>query len=208
MPTARRPATPGAAASTRAARPAAGRADRDQAAIARLAEDLLPALIARLGASGLGEIEVRQGEWKARLRKPAGAGEALTAGAAAYASAGPGHSGGGAARGDHSAAASAGAAENPCAEEPKRPAATSPAVGIYHPAKDLTVGMRVRAGDRIGTVDVLGVHQDVKAPVEGVVGSSLAEAGEAVEYGQELVRIEPLDSATTAAAAVVVIGAV
>jgi pyruvate/2-oxoglutarate dehydrogenase complex dihydrolipoamide acyltransferase (E2) component len=26
--------------------------------------------------------------------------------------------------------------------------------------------------------------------VDGIIGSSLAEAGEAVEYGQELVRIE------------------
>jgi pyruvate/2-oxoglutarate dehydrogenase complex dihydrolipoamide acyltransferase (E2) component len=50
--------------------------------------------------------------------------------------------------------------------------------------------MRVRSGDRIGFVDVLGVHQDVVAPVDGLIGSSLAEAGEAVEYGQELVRID------------------
>jgi biotin carboxyl carrier protein len=50
--------------------------------------------------------------------------------------------------------------------------------------------MRVRAGDRIGSVNVLGVGQDVVSPVDGVVGSSLAEAGEAVEYGQDLVRIE------------------
>jgi acetyl-CoA carboxylase biotin carboxylase subunit len=50
--------------------------------------------------------------------------------------------------------------------------------------------MRVRSGDRIGTVNVLGVNQDVVSPVDGVIGSSLAEAGEAVEYGQELVRIE------------------
>jgi len=50
--------------------------------------------------------------------------------------------------------------------------------------------MRVRSGDKIGSVDVLGVLQDVVSPVDGVIGSSLAEAGEAVEYGQELVRIE------------------
>ena len=34
------------------------------------------------------------------------------------------------------------------------------------------------------------------APVDGLIGSSLAEAGEAVEYGQDLVRIElPASSA-------------
>jgi biotin carboxyl carrier protein len=38
--------------------------------IARLADDLLPALIARLDASGLGELEVRTAAWRIRLRKP------------------------------------------------------------------------------------------------------------------------------------------
>ena len=68
--------------------------------------------------------------------------------------------------------------------------ATSPAVGIYHPRRDLSEGMRVRTGEKIGTVDVLGVNQDVLVPVDGIIGTSLAEAGEAVEYGQDLVRIE------------------
>ena len=48
-------------------------------------------------------------------------------------------------------------------------------------------GTRVRAGDRLGAVDMLGVAQEVVAPVDGLVGASLVEAGEAVEYGQELV---------------------
>jgi pyruvate/2-oxoglutarate dehydrogenase complex dihydrolipoamide acyltransferase (E2) component len=37
---------------------------------------------------------------------------------------------------------------------------------------------------------MLGVAQDVVAPVDGLIGASLAEAGQAVEYGQELVVIE------------------
>jgi pyruvate/2-oxoglutarate dehydrogenase complex dihydrolipoamide acyltransferase (E2) component len=59
--------------------------------------------------------------------------------------------------------------------------------------------MRVRSGDRIGAVNVLGVNQDVVSPVDGIIGSSLAEAGEAVEYGQELVRIELPESAPESA---------
>ena len=43
----------------------------DHAAIDALADELIPALIAKLGASGLGEIEVREGSWKVRLRRPA-----------------------------------------------------------------------------------------------------------------------------------------
>jgi len=48
----------------------------------------------------------------------------------------------------------------------------------------------VRAGDRIASVDVLGIPQEVIAPVAGIVGAAMVEAGDAVEYGQELVWIE------------------
>ena len=43
----------------------------DHAAIDRLSTDLLPALIAKLGATGLGELEVHEGDWRVRLRRPA-----------------------------------------------------------------------------------------------------------------------------------------
>ena len=42
----------------------------DHAAIERLSGELLPALIAKLGATGLGELEVREGGWRVRLRRP------------------------------------------------------------------------------------------------------------------------------------------
>lgn len=52
---------------------------------------------------------------------------------------------------------------------------------------------------------MLGVPQEVVAPTDGVVGASLAEGGDAVEYGQELVVIEFVTavpaSATTSPAA-------
>jgi biotin carboxyl carrier protein len=174
---------------------------RNHDAIERLAADLLPALIAKLSSSGLGEIEVREGGWKARLRMPSPADDGRRA-----ARAGDVH-------GTH-APARATAVHRPedrggrlrpepeIAEEHGRVAAKSPAVGIYNPRRDLVVGMRVRAGDRIGSVNVLGVGQDVVAPVDGVIGSSLAEAGEAVEYGQELVRIELPEPVTDAGAGV------
>jgi acetyl-CoA carboxylase biotin carboxyl carrier protein len=69
--------------------------------------------------------------------------------------------------------------------------ATSPAVGIFQPRGDASPGTRVRAGDPIGAVDMLGIAQEVVAPVDGRVGASLVEAGQPVEYGQELVIIEP-----------------
>src|SRR5664279_2363098 len=181
---------------------------RDHEAIARLAEDLLPALIAKLADSGLGEIEVRQGGWKARLRMPARADEVRLVAKTADGHAGHGHpvaSGHG--RPDERERRSSKEAE--AAEEAGKIVAKSPAVGIYQPRKDLAVGMKVRSGDRIGSVNVLGVNEDVVSPVDGVIGSSLAEAGEAVEYGQELIRIElperaaPADTAAEAVAVAV-----
>jgi biotin carboxyl carrier protein len=170
---------------------------RDHDAIGRVAEEVLPALIARLAAGGLGEIEVRQGGWKARLRKPAGseeirrsaargpveihAGHALPAGRPIV-----GH-----VRATEDRDRRRDEDEAPARVEPGRITATSPAVGIYHPRLELAIGAAVRAGDRIGWVDVLGVQQDVVAPLDGIMGAGLAEAGEAVEYGQDLVLIEP-----------------
>jgi biotin carboxyl carrier protein len=37
---------------------------------------------------------------------------------------------------------------------------------------------------------MLGIPQEVVAPSDGVVGASLVEPGDAVEYGQELILIE------------------
>lgn len=162
---------------------------RDHEAIGRLADEVLPVLMAKLAASGLGEIEVRESGWKARLRKPAGSGEARRSAARGVVESAVGHGhvparpAPGHGRGTEERAGANGDAGHVTA--------TSPAVGVYHPRRDLTVGTRVRSGDKIGWVDVLGVQQDVVAPVDGVIGSSLAESGEAVEYGQELVRIEP-----------------
>ena len=51
------------------------------------------------------------------------------------------------------------------------------------------VGTRVRVGDALGHVDVLGVPEDVPAPADGLVAELVVEDGTAVEYGQELVIV-------------------
>jgi biotin carboxyl carrier protein len=71
-----------------------------------------------------------------------------------------------------------------------RAVATSPAVGIFRSRTDVSAGTRVRAGDRLGAVDMLGVAQEVVAPVDGILGASLVESGDAVEYGQEILVIQ------------------
>jgi biotin carboxyl carrier protein len=166
---------------------AAATRSADHAAIDRLTAELLPALIAKLGATGLGEIEVREGGWRVRLRRP---GEPT----------GPGPSPSSSSRSRSERSERAGeraprpvtsGTDSHSAPTAPRAVATSPAVGIYRPRTDLTVGDRVRAGDRLGAVDMLGVAQEVVAPFDGIVGGSLVESGDAVEYGQELLHVEP-----------------
>jgi biotin carboxyl carrier protein len=70
------------------------------------------------------------------------------------------------------------------------PIVTSPAVGVFQPGSKAVGGTRVRAGDRLGVVDMLGIPQDVLAPADGIVIGVMVDAGTAVEYGQELVHIE------------------
>jgi pyruvate/2-oxoglutarate dehydrogenase complex dihydrolipoamide acyltransferase (E2) component len=68
----------------------------------------------------------------------------------------------------------------------------SPAVGYFRPRAELHAGTKVRAGDRIGTVDVLGIAQDLVAPGDGLIGATLVAAGEPVEYGQAVIILEQL----------------
>jgi biotin carboxyl carrier protein len=200
------------------ARTAAERA-ADHAAIDRLAEELLPALVAKLAATGLGEIEVGEGAWTVRLRRAADGGGQNRRATDRPSRSQPGHAGHGhppggfeghrsardgkAPAAGHSsngsgavpAEAAAGASARATRSsddgvDRHRVVATSPAVGVYQPRTEARAGTRVRSGDRLGAVDMLGVPQDVVAPVDGIVGASLVEAGQAVEYGQELVVIE------------------
>jgi biotin carboxyl carrier protein len=195
----------------------------DHAAIEELARDLLPALVAKLSASGLGEIEVREGTWKVRVRRPAdgAARDATRRGSdrsergARGRAGGPalGHGtgtldgqrssrdgrGSGSSNGAHPGMAAVGpgpgSAHDPGSagsDNHRSPVvAASPAVGIYQARPGLTAGTRVRAGDTVGFVDVLGVPQEVIAPVDGIVTGTLVEPGDAVEYGQDLVTVQP-----------------
>ena len=188
----------------RSSRSAADRS-ADHAAIDRLTDELLPALVAKLGATGLGELEIKEGAWRVRLRRAAGTqpssgrdkrrergGDRGEAGADRPGERGQDRSGRISHAGHTGLAGQAGhhPSEGTSTRADSRTVATSPAVGIYRPRPELAAGTRVRAGDRIGAVDMLGVAQEVVAPVDGIVGASLAQSGDAVEYGQELIVIE------------------
>jgi biotin carboxyl carrier protein len=148
--------------------PPATDADESGPGLEAVTEEVLPALIARLRSSRLGELEVRTGDWRVRLRRDPGAGSRAPA----------------------TTAPSTHEAEP---EAANGSVARSTAVGYFVPARDLVVGASVQAGDLLGTIDVLGVSQEVTAPSDGVIASVLADDGQAVEYGQALAEIDALE---------------
>jgi biotin carboxyl carrier protein len=188
----------------------------DHAAIGRLSDELLPALIAKLGATGLGELEVREGGWRVRLRRPgdgapstardrrpgdreraarSGAGPTGSHQPTGLTPVGPGRDGRDGAGRDGGGARDGGARDG-AGRDDGRIVATSPAVGVFQPRPEARAGTKVRAGDRLGSVDMLGIPQEVVAPSDGVVGASLVEPGDAVEYGQDLILIEFASAST------------
>ena len=151
-------------------------------AIAHAAERLLPELTERLERHGLGEIEVSSGDF--HLRVAAGAHGPRSESAAAPAA--PGHG-----------AQPPGAVAHPAAPPrgPDAVAVSSPAVGFFVYADGLGPGLAVTKGDELGHVEMLGIRHDVRAPRGGTVRNLVAESGEAVEYGQVVVELEPAESA-------------
>jgi biotin carboxyl carrier protein len=154
----------------------------DHEGLARLSESLVPALVQKLNASALGELEVREGEWRIRLRRHAATAprrERARLGTSAGVRPQP-------ATPAQAAQASAGAPDP--GDDPDRAVALSPTVGVFRAVAN--VGASVRSGDRIAVVDLLGIAQDVVAPADGILVELFAETGEAVEYGEELALIE------------------
>jgi acetyl-CoA carboxylase biotin carboxyl carrier protein len=134
------------------------------------AERLIPELSARLRRHNLGEIEVRDGDLRLRVT----AGRALP-------------------KADAPAAPVTVEREAPAESEqtPGTDPVASPGVGYFLYADGLGPGLEVTAGDVIGHVEVLGVRHDVRVPADGTIRNLVAETGEAVEYGQTLVELEP-----------------
>lgn len=145
--------------------------DRALEQIERAAAELVPQLSERLITHGLGEIEVRRGDLRVRVvASPARSGSSAPTAAAPTARAAP----------------------LPAPDEAH--AVTAPAVGYFLFADGLGPGLAIEKGDALGYVDVLGVRHDVRAPRSGTVRNLVAESGEAVEYGQVVIEIEPARS--------------
>jgi biotin carboxyl carrier protein len=150
----------------------------ERATIARLTDEVMPTLIERLTRSDLGEIEVRQDGWRVRLRRGSGEAVGPAAHAAPQSASQP-----------HKPAAVAHADAQPRRED-ARGQVSSPAVGYFTPRDGVAVGSKLRKGDLIGVVDMLGVRQDVVSPLDGVLKALDVESGQAVEFGQAVGRME------------------
>ena len=161
----------------RRARPGPGCREA-RATIARLADEVVPTLIARLMSSSLGELEVRENGWRVRLRRPMADGQASTAAQPAQRQPHPVMAAGVDGRGSGAP------------RDGSRGLVASPAVGYFAPRSGVEVGSKLRSGDLVGYVDVLGVRQEVVSPIDGALKVFEVESGQAVEYGQPIARVE------------------
>ncbi|MBS1879355.1 MAG: biotin/lipoyl-binding protein [Actinobacteria bacterium] len=102
------------------------------------------------------------------------------------------------------ASATAGGGGSPAATGPAAGAALatgtrieSPSVGLFWRAPSpgappfVELGGRVAAGETVAIVEVMKLMNHVASPVDGVVTAILVENGEAVEFGQPIVVVDP-----------------
>jgi biotin carboxyl carrier protein len=75
-------------------------------------------------------------------------------------------------------------------------AVPSPGVGVFHHG-GTSAGQQVAAGAELGWVDTNGVRTPVAAPITGTVHGVDVSDGQFVEYGQQLLSLDP-GSATEA----------
>jgi len=162
--------------------------DRDT--IARLAEEVVPMLIERLTKSQLGELEVRENGWRVRLRRPMTDGQATKQPSESRSQSTQ--------RQPHpvmASGATAGGGSQSGPHDAMRGMVSSPAVGYFAFKSGVEVGSKVRSGDLVGYIDVLGVRQEVVSPIDGAVREFEVKSGQAVEYGQPIARVEVETSA-------------
>ena len=148
----------------------------------------LKKLIDLVQESGIGEIEITEGEEKVRIAR--GGQVSVTPAAAAHAPAAP-------APGMAPAAppGAAPAAAAPVAAEPAGDAGhavKSPMVGTFYRASSpeakpfVTVGETVKEGQTLCVIEAMKLMNEIECDAAGVVKAILVENGQPVEYGQAL----------------------
>lgn len=150
----------------------------------------LKKLIDLVQESGIGEIEITEGEEKVRIsRQSTGQPVIMAAGMQAMpmgaAPAMPG-----------AAPAPAAAAAPPAAPEPAGHTLKSPMVGTFYRAPSpgspsfVEVGQSVQKGQTLCIIEAMKLLNEIESDVAGKVKAILVENGQPVEYGQPLFVIE------------------
>ncbi len=164
-----------------------------------LVDVLLPILVDRLAATGLGEIEVERNGATVRVRSEsfgavsgAGSGAGTTRTNSAT-------NAGGAQAGAHVASQNvvAQAGSSAAGSGPAKHAVAATAVGFLVLAKEIYIGAKVAKGAHVASVEVLGIPTEVRAPRGGIVVLLKAATGDPVEYGQEIFILESIGEVAT-----------
>jgi acetyl-CoA carboxylase biotin carboxyl carrier protein len=147
----------------------------------------LKKLIDLVQESGIGEIEITEGEEKVRISRQAAGGQPIFMTAPAM----------------QAMPMAGGAAPAPVAEaaaaapaEPKGHTLKSPMVGTFYRAPSpgapafVEVGQAVTKGQTLCIIEAMKLLNEIESDVSGSVKAILVENGQPVEYGQPLFLIE------------------
>jgi len=143
----------------------------------------LKKLIDLVQESGIGEIEITEGEEKVRISRQLAAPPMLMANPGMHPMAMPG-------------AAAAAPVAPPAAPEPKGHALKSPMVGTFYRAPSpgappfVEIGQSVSKGQTLCIIEAMKLLNEIESDVSGTVKAILVENGQPVEYGQPLFLIE------------------
>jgi len=149
----------------------------------------LKKLIDLVQESGIGEIEITEGEEKVRISRQGPAGAPIMMAAPALQPMAMPQSGG-------PSAGVAPAAAPAAAAEPQGHVVKSPMVGTFYRAPSpgapsfVEVGQAVTKGQTICIIEAMKLLNEIAADATGSIKSILVENGQPVEYGQGLFVIE------------------
>ena len=148
----------------------------------------LKKLIDLVQESGIGEIEITEGEEKVRISRQAVAAPMMMAAPTMQHIAMPG--------GTMPVAAPPVAESAPIPAEPKGHALKSPMVGTFYRAPSpgappfVEIGQSVSKGQTLCIIEAMKLLNEIESDAAGTVKAILVENGQPVEYGQPLFLIE------------------
>jgi acetyl-CoA carboxylase biotin carboxyl carrier protein len=148
----------------------------------------LKKLIDLVQESGIGEIEITEGEERVRISRQMAPAPVMMAPAMQHYAA-PGTLG-------PPAAGAPAAAPAPAAEPPKGHSLKSPMVGTFYRAPSpgapafVEIGQSVSKGQTLCIIEAMKLLNEIESDAAGTIKAILVENGQPVEYGQPLFLIE------------------